>query len=191
LYGHLRATNPNILVRISRNITGNEITNHLVILGGIAWNEATRRLNDLIALPVRQVQDAKIHSGEIFVTEGNNFDGGWTFLPRWQADNPGTPENPGVLLEDVGMLARVPNPYNSLRTLTFCNGIHSRGVLGAVRCLTDPAVRHENEQYLQETFPGSDSFVILMRVPVIGANTISPSLRSPGNVLFQWPDNPI
>ena len=53
------------------------------------------------------------------------------------------------------MLARLPNPYNVLRTLTYCNGIHSRGVLGAVRCLIDPAVRDDNERYLEETFSGS------------------------------------
>jgi len=92
-------------------------------------------------------------------------------------------------LEDVGMLARLPNPYNVHRTLTYCNGIHSRGVLGAVRCLTDAAVRDTNECYLEETFLGFERFVILMRVPVVGGRTISPSLSSPGTVLFQWPDN--
>ena len=51
------------------------------------------------------------------------------------------------------MLARICNPFNALRTLTYCNGIHSRGVLGAARCLTDPDVRDENESYLEETFP--------------------------------------
>ena len=95
-----------------------------------------------------------------------------------------------MLLEDVGMLARLPNPYNGLRTLTYCNGIHSRGVLGAVRCLTDPDVREDNEQYLEETFPGSDRFVILMRVPVLGGQTVSPSLKNPGTVRFQWPGDP-
>jgi hypothetical protein len=109
-------------------------------------------------------------------------------MPRWREGNPGTQDKPGVLLEDVAMLARLPNPYNVLRTLTYCNGIHSRGVLGAVRCLTDPAVRDDNERYLEETFLGSDRFVILMRVPVLGSRTISPSLKSPGAVLFQWPD---
>lgn len=187
LNGHLRATNPNARVSLRREATRGNLPNHLVILGGIAWNDATRRLNDMLPLPVRQVADAKIPSGEIFTTIGP--DGGKAFLPRWREDDPGTRESPGVLLEDVGMLARVPNPYNGLRTLTYCNGIHSRGVLGAVRCLTDPVVRDDNEQWLEETFPGSDRFVILMRVPVLGGQTVSPSLKNPGTVLFQWPDN--
>jgi hypothetical protein len=185
LYGHLRATNPNSSVNLVRGTTP-DLPNHLVVLGGIAWNEVTRRLNAMLPLPIKQVEDAKIPSGEIFTTTGNPGDIK-TFLPHWQEDDPGTPESPGVLQEDVGMLARLPNPYNGLRTLTYCNGIHSRGVLGAVRCLTAPAVRDDNEQYLEETFPGSDRFVILMRVPVLGGQTVSPSLKNPGTVLFKWP----
>jgi hypothetical protein len=188
LYGHLRATNPATSVHIRRGTTP-DLPNHLVVLGGIAWNDVTRRLNDMLALPVRQVVDEKIHSGEIFVANVGD-DRGREFRPRWREDNPGTSGKPGVLLEDVGMLARLPNPYNGLRTLTYCNGIHSRGVLGAVRSLIDPAVRDANERYLEETFSGSDRFVILMRVPVLGGQTVSPSLKSTRTVLFQWPGDP-
>ena len=188
LYGHLRATNPATPVHIRRGTTPH-LPNHLVVLGGIAWNDVTRRLDDMLALPVRQVVDEKIHSGEIFVANVGD-DRGREFRPRWREDDPGTSDKPGVLLEDVGMLARLPNPYNELRTLTYCNGIHSRGVLGAVRSLIDPAVRDDNERYLEETFPGFDRFVILMRVPVLGGQTVSPSLKSAGTVLFEWPGNP-
>jgi hypothetical protein len=195
LYGHLRATNPDLLVTPRRQPTAADLTNHLVVLGGIAWNDVTRRLNDMLDLPVRQVEDDTIPTGEIFTVEGSsdkvkregaagNVE---RFLPSWQNDDPGTLEHPGVLVNDVGMLARLPNPYNERRTLTYCNGIHSRGVLGAVRCVTDPAIRDDNEQYLDEAFAGSDRFVILMRVPVLGGTTVSPALMSPGTVLFSWP----
>lgn len=185
LYGHLRATNPDLPVTPRRRPTAADLTNHLVVLGGIAWNDVTRRLNEMSSLPVKQVEDARIPTGEIFVV-GDDPDK-VEFLPNWQNDDPGTVVNPGVLVNDVGMLARLPNPYNSLRTLTYCNGIHSRGVLGAVLCVTERAVRDANEQYLEETFSGSDRFVILMRVPVLGGTTVSPALRSPGTVLFSWP----
>ena len=147
----------------------------------------TRRLNASAELPVRQVDHEKIHSGEVFEVE-HGANKGQLFLPRFQNGDPGTAEKPGILLEDVAMLGRVPNPFNALRTLTYCNGIHSRGVLGEVRCLIDADVRDANESYLEETFPDKDRFVALMRVQVLGGETMSPSLRNPGAVLFQWPD---
>lgn len=185
LYGHLRAANPDLLVEPRRRPAAVDLRNHLVVLGGIAWNDVTRRLNEMLPLPVKQVPDDTIPSGEIFVVE-NESDATERFLPTWQNDDPGTLENPGVLLSDVGMLARVPNPFNPLRTLTYCNGIHSRGVLGAMLSLTDPAVRDANEQYLEETFSTSDRFVVLMRVPVLGGTTFAPALRTAGTVLFSW-----
>ena len=188
LFGHLKASNPGASINylLASQVTSKDLINHIVLLGGIAWNEITRRLNASAELPVRQVQNEKIHSGEVFEIEGGP-NHGQQFLPRFQDGDAGTAAEPGVLLEDVAMLARVPNPFNALRTLTYCNGIHSRGVLGAVRCLTDPAVRDDNEKYLEKAFSDSASFVILMRVQVLGSETISPSLRNPGAVLFQWP----
>jgi hypothetical protein len=86
------------------------------------------------------------------------------------------------------LLARVPSPFNSHATLTYCSGTHSRGVLGAVRCLTDASVRDDNESYLEETFHNGNRYAILMRIPVLENHTISPLLKSPGTVLFRWPD---
>jgi transcriptional regulator with XRE-family HTH domain len=186
LNGHLWRANPDQLVTLSRQPTDTELSNHLVVLGGIAWNDVTRRLNELLPLPVKQVKDATIPTGEIFVV-GDDSDKAERFLPSWQNDDPGTLEKPGVLQNDVGMLARLPNPYNTLRTLTYCNGIHSRGVLGAVLSLTNAAVRDDNEQYLEERFAGSDRFVVLMRVSVLGRTTVSPAFESQGTVLFSWP----
>jgi hypothetical protein len=189
LFGHLNASNPRapVTFRLASQVTSDDLLNHIVVLGGIAWNDVTRRLNASAELPVRQVRDDRIPSGEVFEIECGP-DNNKQFLPRFQKGDPETADKPGVLLEDVAMLARVPNPFDAVRSLTYCNGIHSRGVLGAVRCLTDPAVRDDNESYLEETFPGSGSFVILMRVQVFGGKTISPRLRNPGTLLFQWPD---
>ena len=189
LYGHLRSSNPHssISYRLASQVTSDDLVNHIVLLGGIGWNDMTRRLNDIVELPIRQVEVDEISTGEIFQIADDNGQG-IQFKPHWQDSEPGSLESPGILLEDVAMLARLPNPYNSLRTLTYCNGIHSRGVLGAVRSLTDEFVREDNENYLKENFFESDKFVVLMKVQVIGAQTISPSLKSPGTVLFQWPE---
>jgi hypothetical protein len=91
-----------------------------------------------------------------------------------------------VLSEDIGLLARVPNPLNSSRTLTICNGIHSRGVYGAVRSLTDKRVRESNERYIYDNFGNSGSFVIVMSVQVIENRAITPDFNIAGNVRYQW-----
>ena len=185
LYGHLRASNPGKTVDIGR-VPPDDLHQHLVVLGGIAWNPVMRRLNDMLELPIEQIEEPeKSPTGEIFVTVGDATPSE-QFLPRWRDGKAGTLENPGVLVEDVGMLARLPSPYDDSRTLTYCNGIHSRGVLGAVRCLTDPAVRDKNEEYLNELFSESDRFVLLMKVKIFGGVTISPTLRDSGTVLYKW-----
>ena len=191
LLNHLHSENPNAMIRFCKasEATSDDLTNHLVLLGDIAWNDVTYRLNDSVGLPVRQVPSVGCRSREVFELQCGP-DQGKQYMPRWLDDNSGTPERPGVLLEDVAMLARLPNPFNVLRTLTYCNGIYSRGVLGAVRCLTDPAVRESNERYLEESFAESDRFMVLMRVPLVGNRTVTPSLSNPDTVLFGWPKNP-
>ena len=74
--------------------------------------------------------------------------------------------------------ARLRNPFRLNRTLTICNGIHSRGVYGAVRGLTDKEVREENERYLADRFGGGD-FALLFQVPIVNNETASPDLSDP------------
>jgi transcriptional regulator with XRE-family HTH domain len=181
LWGHIRAENPemDVFYKAAPNVVSDDLSGHVILLGGIAWNDVTKRLSAMTHLPVRQVEDETVKTGEIFVA---NVDGEERrFLPEWgDADHTN-------LVEDVGFLARVPNPLNSGRTLTICNGIHSRGVFGAVRSLTHARLRDGNEQYLSANFGSSDSFVILMRVPVIERETMTPDFNNPDGILFQWP----
>jgi hypothetical protein len=93
-----------------------------------------------------------------------------------------------MLFRDVGLLARVPNPLNSVRTLTICNGIHSRGVYGAVRSLTDAQLRDANERYIATNLGPSDSFAILMWVNVIKDRGMTPDFNGDGVVRYQWPE---
>ena len=82
------------------------------------------------------------------------------------------------------IVARLRNPFKINRTLTICNGIFSRGVFGAVRCLTDASVREENERYLADRFPDGE-FAILLRVPVVTNETLSPDLQNPDSRLYR------
>lgn len=180
LHGHIRAENPLMTVnyRIPDEVEPDEFTGYVVLLGGVAWNEITERLSELTELPVRQVAHPELRSGEIFVAEVKGEER--EFWPKWTGN--------GQLAEDVGMLARVPNPLNSSRTLTICNGIHSRGVYGAVRTLTDLQLREANEHYIATHFGNAESFAMLMSVQVIKNNPMTPDFNSPGVVLYQWPE---
>ncbi len=180
LHGHIRAENPTATVHFKTpsDVLPDELTGHLILLGGVAWNEITGRLSEMAQLPVRQVTDAGLESGDIFIADVEGEER--QFWPHW-AD-----EDKKVLTEDVGLLARVPNPLNAGCTLTICNGIHSRGVYGAVRTLTDATLRGSNEHFIATTFGEAKSFAILMSVNVIKNNAMTPDFNSPDVVLYQW-----
>lgn len=179
LHGHVRAENPamQVFFKAAPKVVPDDLSGHVVLLGGIVWNEVTRSLYDLADLPVTQVEDPEVETGEIFVAD----EGKKKFLPKWSG------ETPRKLAEDVGLLVRTPNPLNSSRVLIICNGVHSRGVLGAVRSLTDAQLRDNNEQYIAQNFANSSSYAIVMRVPIIGGQAMTPDFNTSGSVLYQWP----
>jgi hypothetical protein len=121
LYGHIREENPGmgIFVKVGPQLAHDDLVGHLVLLGGVIWNEIAGTMSEVANLPVRQVAHPELLSGEIFVAEIEGKE--HQFWPRW------TDAQRTKLAADVGMLARVRNPLNSNRTLTICNGIHSRG----------------------------------------------------------------
>jgi hypothetical protein len=186
LYGHLRAENQHRIdtyFKASTRVRPDDLSGHLVLLGGIAYNEITEILSEMTVLPVQQVEDPAVTSGEIFIADVEGEE--QKFLPKWRD------EYQKNLRQDVGLLARLPNPMNSNRTLTFCNGIHSRGVLGAVRTLTDARLRDSNESYLARAFGDSRAYAVLMRVTVIEGETLTPDFNREGTVLFQWSEDAV
>lgn len=180
LHGHIRAENPemDVFYKAVPKVLTDNLSGHLILLGGIAWNEITNRLSAMTSLPVRQIRDPSMVSGDPFIAQVDGED--QRFLPTW-SDKEHT-----NLIEDVGLFARVPNPLNSNRTLTICNGIHSRGVYAAVRCLTDKVLRDTNEQYISDNFGDSKAFVVLMRIPVIEGKSMTPDFNSKDSILYQW-----
>jgi hypothetical protein len=181
LWGHIRMENPKMKVayKSAPHVTADNLSGHVVIIGGIGWNDVTRRILGLARLPVTQKDDQESPFGEIFAAEINGQE--TKFLPTWSE------YGSNKLIEDVGLLVRMPNPLNSNRTLTMCNGIHSRGVFGAVRSLTDEGLRESNELYVARNFPEGKQFGILMRVQVIEGVAMTPDFNTAGTVLYQWP----
>jgi transcriptional regulator with XRE-family HTH domain len=183
LHGHIRAQNSpdfGVFHKLASEVRADDLSGHVVLLGGIGWNNITARLfRYLDRLPVTQVEDEQLNTGEVFAVRAE--DGTERrYYPTW-AD-----ENNKELTEDIALLARLENPFNSNRTLTICNGVHSRGVLGAVRALTDARLRESNEAYLAEHFPEGE-FALLLRVPVVEDVTLSPDIQHEHARLYEWP----
>ena len=142
MWGHVRAENPNVKIgiRLPAEVDADDFSGHVILLGGIAWNRVTRRFQAAISqVPITQVGDPEFKTGDIFTVEETSVE---RFYPEWEE----LPEGGRELVEDVALIIRLRNPFQSSRTLTICNGVHSRGVFGAVRCLTDKQVRDANER---------------------------------------------
>jgi hypothetical protein len=181
LYGHLRAENPTLDVfhRLTRDVVSDDFSSHVILLGGIGWNKITLRFQRATSqLPITQEAVDDLKGGDIFCVATS--DGQQSFYPEYEDLGEGK-----ELIADVAYIARLRNPFRVNRTLTICNGIHSRGVFGAVRCLTDASVREENEEYLADRFPNGE-FAMLLRVPVVTNETLSPDLQNPNSRLYEW-----
>jgi hypothetical protein len=184
LYGHLRAENPTLDVfhRLASEVVSDDLSTHVIVLGGIGWNEVTLTIQSAISqVPITQAAVDDLKDGDIFRVE--TTDGVESFYPEYKELG-----EVKKLVADVGYLARLRNPFKVSRTLTICNGVFSHGVYGAVRCLTDTKVREENEKYLANRFPGGE-FAMLLRIPVVRNETVSPDLQNPDVRRYEWAPN--
>jgi hypothetical protein len=192
LHGHIRAANPasEVHVRSSQQLNypqpvtvvgrvADDYTTHLVLLGGVDWNLATRSVLNRLHLPVRQVPDWDAPDGPYFEADQDDL------VPRYhpRMEHLGDRE---MLLEDVALFARAINPFNRRRTVTVCNGIYGSGTFGAVRALTDAQFRDRNTEYARAHFGDSDTFCILTRVTVENGVPLTPDWTLPEDRLFEW-----
>jgi transcriptional regulator with XRE-family HTH domain len=189
VFGHIRALNPTlpVLARLPSEVPQAELQNHTVLLGGVAWNRTIRRILSHLEskLPIEQIDDARVRDGDVFRVKKDEHRKEQIHLPVIEVDDDGESE----LIEDVGLIARLPNPFNFSRSMTICNGIFSKGVLGAVLAITDETVRPANERYLAQRFPAGD-FAMLVRVPVVSGTVLAPDLQNPDTRLFEWSPEP-
>jgi transcriptional regulator with XRE-family HTH domain len=182
LYGHLRATNPaigDLQIRTGVDLTQDDLTCHLVILGGVdLWSETVLALVEELNLPVHQVRLDDEAYFEVTRPE----------VGQHQAELTGPVAGERRLRSDVAHFYRGPNPYNRRRTVTICNGLYARGTYGAVRALTDARFRDRNEGYLAERFADSEQISLLMRVTVpVAGKTLTPDWTVPETRLHEWP----
>ncbi|TDC59961.1 XRE family transcriptional regulator [Actinomadura sp. GC306] len=181
LHGHVRASNPTsqVNLRTAQQLESDDYTTHLVLVGGVDWNTATRSAVHRLDLPVEQVSDWSTPEGAYF--EVRDADEPQRFLPRLEQTDDGE-----RLQEDVALFARAVNPYNHKRTVTICNGMYGRGTYGAVRATTDKNFRDRNTTYIRGRFGDSETFLILTRVLVENGVPLTPDLTLEENRLFEW-----
>lgn len=186
LYGHVRAANPvnNVIIKKAPALDANDYTAHLVVLGGVDWNSAASHLLDVLDVPVTQVsRDLDTDNPEGYfavVKDGVEVARHRPFFGRRDGKR--------VLLSDVAHFYRGPNPYNRERTVTLCNGMFSKGTLGAVRSLIDPRFRNRNAAYISKRFSDAAAFSILTRVHVLMTEPVTPDWAVRETRLHEWPE---
>jgi hypothetical protein len=178
LHGHLRAFNPSIQVnlRAAEDLTNDDYTTHLVLLGGVDWNEVTRDLFERVDLPVEEITRQNESDAGGFEVRGDLEPR--RYVPRFAGN--------GRLVEDVAQFARSRNPYNVKQTVTVCSGMFGRGTLGAVRALTDTRFRDRNTGYVRRRFGGAEAFGLVMRVSVVSGQVVTPDWTRPVSRLHEW-----
>jgi hypothetical protein len=182
LYGYIRALNPTseVVLRSASALSPNDYTTHLVVLGGVDWNTATKHLMQVLDAPVTQVSRDEDPVGHFEVATGGE--------PVRHAATLTMEGERRILLDDVAHFFRGPNPFNKTRTVTLCNGMYSRGVLGAVRSLTDPRFRDRNADYISLRFRRGEAFSILTRVRVVNGAVVTPDWTVEETRLHEWPE---
>lgn len=171
LYGHLRAANPGAPVhhRLADDLTPDDVTNHLVLLGDLDRDPMGRRVTDALHLPVTR------EPGRFRVRgRGGHHT---VHAARLTGD---------TLVEDVAQFCRAPNPFDRTRSVTICNGGYGRGTYAAVRTLTDPRFRDRNRAHLERRYGPGDTYSILARADVVAGEVITPDWTRDGTVLHEW-----
>lgn len=174
IYGQVRADNPGSWIRIlsPKSLAHDFALNHLVIIGGAAVDDVAPWFAQGVPLPiVHETGDTHTFTCKV---EGET------------REFTSTRDDDGNLTRDVGFIARAPHNIVPGRTVTVLGGITSRGVHGAALAFSDPHVRDTNLRYLTDTFPGTDTFSILMSVPVRNDAALPPNLSNDNVRLYEW-----
>jgi hypothetical protein len=174
VYGQVKADNPASWIRIlaPKYLVHDFALNHLIIIGGEAVDGVAPWFAQGVPLPTAQ-KSGETHT---FTCE---IEGEVRELASTRDDD-------GNLTHDVGFIARAPHNIVPGRIVTVLGGITSRGVHGAALAFSDPHIRDANLQYLTDAFRGTDTFCIVMRVPVRNESALPPNLSNDDVRLYEW-----
>jgi transcriptional regulator with XRE-family HTH domain len=174
VYALVIAGNPGSWIRIlsPKYLAHDFALNHLVIIGGAAVDDVAPWFAQGVPLPT-------VHESGDTYTFTYEVDGEMREFISTRDDD-------GNMIYDVGFIARAPHKLVPGHIVTVLGGITSRGVHGAALAFSDSHVRDANLRYLTDTFPGTDTFCILMRVPVRNDAALPPNLSNDDARLYEW-----
>ena len=178
IHGAIRACNPasQVVIMAAQDLTQQDVAHHIVLIGGLTWENVNPWLSRILPeLPIQPGDPWDRGAIVVHDTDDRELEFKYTVIDD-------------ELVEDVGFFARGQNPAAPRRTLTICGGITTRGVRGAARCFIDWEMRERNEQYLAPRFPDGSTYCIVMRVPVVNQDPLTPDLSKQENRLFEWCD---
>jgi hypothetical protein len=175
IYGAIRAHNPTsrVVIMAAQDLTQSDVANHLVLVGGLTWQTINPWFSRIFPIPIEPGDPGE--RGAIVVRDPDDGERAFEYVMDGEE-----------LVEDVGFFACGENPSAPRRTLTICGGITTRGVHGAARCCIDWEMRQRNELYLMSQSSGSTAYCVVMRVPVVNGDPLTPDLSKKENRLFEW-----
>jgi hypothetical protein len=188
LYGHLRASNPeaDVYIKHAAELDEDDLTAHLVLLGGVDWNPTCAEMAERLGMPIRQIgmPDVGLHgqpdSGYFEATTASG-----KVLQYYS--NIVSERGQQILETDVALFFHGRNPLNTRCTLTILNGMFGRGTYAITRALIDPKFRDHNNGYLQERFRLCESYGILSKIEIMSGMAVTPDWANPETRLFEWP----
>lgn len=175
VFGQVKADNTERMIRIlpTDSLVHDFALNHLIIIGGAASGAAQLFAQDIPLPEAFPTSDGQSYSFRCTV-EGET------------REFKSVRDDDGILIQDMGLIARGPHPIVPGGTVTLLSGITSRGVHGAALCFIDSHVQDTNEQYLANAFDNADAFCILMNVPVQNNAALPPNLWRENTSLYEW-----
>jgi hypothetical protein len=175
IYGAIRAYNPmsQVVIKAAQDLTQHEVANHIVLIGGLTWKIVNPWFLHIFPVPIQPGDPGARGAIVVHDADGRELEFRYTLID-------------GELVEDIGFIACGQNPGAPRRTLTICGGITTRGVRGAARCFIDREMTQRNEGYLTSRFPDGSTYCIVMRVPVVNQDPLTPDLSRKENRLFEW-----
>jgi transcriptional regulator with XRE-family HTH domain len=186
LYGQLRAANPDsdVQYRLVDELTQDDLRAHLVVLGNLAQMQDVDDVFTGLGLPVRQVPYPGL-DGEVFEVRRSRPAEPTYAMPLFSEGHS------GHLVQDIGLLVRMPSPLDRRRTLSLCSGVFTRGVTGVARLVSGSGVGATNSVWLRDRFRDATTFGVLLRVAVRGRHVLTPDLTSSHTRLkvFAEPDH--